>query len=119
MTEREEFEAWAVQFGVNTALAENFADYADGTTWKMWKAWQAARRADEALMREALRVLENTRAAISGMKAEAETAGAGGDEQMLQDAVETISNDGLEAETVLYAFISKLSARLKPEGETT
>ena len=43
--------------------------------------------------------------AINSMKNEAETAGAGGDEQMLQEACEIISTKGLEAITAIKAAL--------------
>lgn len=117
MTEREEFEAWADTQSNGRLRSSYTGDYDYPLGRHMFAAWQAARRADEALLRDAVEALEHARAAISGMKTEAETAGAGGDEQMLQDAAETISNDGLEAETALYTFIARLRPRL--EGTTS
>lgn len=50
--------------------------------------------------------LIEARCAINSMKAEAEAAGAGGDEQMLQDACETISNEGLAASMAIDAALA-------------
>ena len=58
----------------------------------------------------ALDALKAAKRAINSMKVEAETAGAGGDQQMLQDACETISNEGLAASTALDKAIAVLEA---------
>lgn len=50
--------------------------------------------------------LIEARCAINSMKAEAEAAGAGGDEQMLQDACETISNEGPAASMAIDAALA-------------
>lgn len=62
----------------------------------------------------ALDALKAAKRAINSMKVEAETAGAGGDQQMLQDACETISNEGLAASTALDKAIAALEA--EPQG---
>lgn len=51
--------------------------------------------------------LQEAQRAINSMKAEAETAGAGGDEQMLQDAAEAISNEGLQADMAIRAALKE------------
>ncbi len=63
----------------------------------------------------ALDALKAAKRAINSMKVEAETAGAGGDQQMLQDACETISNEGLAASTALDKAIAALQAEPQPE----
>lgn len=55
--------------------------------------------------------LIEARCAINSMKAEAEAAGAGGDEQMLQDACETISNEGLAASMAIDAALAAAPAQ--------
>lgn len=50
--------------------------------------------------------LEEALRAINSMKVEAETAGAGGDEQMLQEACEVISNEGLAASMAIDAALA-------------
>ena len=54
-----------------------------------------------------LLALSNARMAIESMKQSAETAGAGGDEQMLQEACESISQEGLEASEAIRAELKK------------
>ncbi len=61
----------------------------------------------------ALDALTAAQRAINSMKVEAETAGAGGDQEMLQDACEQISNEGLAADTAIRAAIAALQ---EPQG---
>ena len=49
--------------------------------------------------------LEEARSAINSMKVEAETAGQG-DEQMMLEACETISNEGLQADMAIRAALA-------------
>lgn len=44
---------------------------------------------------------------IESMKQTAETAGAGGDEQMLQEACESISQEGLQASQFIQAVLKE------------
>lgn len=44
---------------------------------------------------------------IESMKQTAETAGAGGDEQMLQEACESISQEGLQASQFIQALLKE------------
>ena len=55
---------------------------------------------------ELLAALEEVLRSINSMKVEAETAGAGGDEQMLQEACEVISNEGLAASMAIDAALA-------------
>ena len=55
--------------------------------------------------------LEEARSAINSMKVEAETAGQG-DEQMMLEACETISNEGLQADMAIRAPLSDDTDRL-------
>ena len=52
--------------------------------------------------------LEEARSAINSMKVEAETAGQG-DEQMMLEACETISNEGLQADMAIRAALASAS----------
>ena len=52
--------------------------------------------------------LEEARSAINSMKVEAETAGQG-DEQMMLEACETISNEGLQADIAIRAALASAS----------
>ena len=65
----------------------------------------------------ALEALTDAKRAINSMKVEAETAGAGGDQEMLQDACEQISNEGLAADTAIRAAIAALEA-MEAGGDT-
>lgn len=72
-------------------------------------------RRDAETMEEALRAdkrglleaLDAARMAIESMKQSAETAGAGGDEQMLQEACEEVSQEGLAASDAIRAAVQK------------
>lgn len=61
-------------------------------------------RADKRGLLEALYA---ARMAIESMKQSAETAGAGGDEQMLQEACEEVSQEGLAASDAIRAAVQK------------
>lgn len=66
---------------------------------------------------EALRdALEAARRAIESMKVEAETA-AQGDEQMMLEACETISNEGLAATMAIRAVLADKSLRASQQAE--
>lgn len=67
----------------------------------------------------ALDALTAAQRAINSMKVEAETAGAGGDQEMLQDACEQISNEGLAADTAIRAAIAALQAEPQPSMKET
>lgn len=56
--------------------------------------------------------------AINSMKVEAETA-AQGDEQMMLDACEQISNEGLEASLAIQAALSTAARRQQPIWQAT
>jgi hypothetical protein len=73
-----------------------------------WVAIEADRLIDtgEALP-DLLEALRQAQRVINSMKQEAETAGVCGDEQMLQEACETISNEGLAADMAIRAAIAK------------
>ena len=60
----------------------------------------------DATNAELLDALEAARQAINSMKVEAET-GAQGDEQMMLDAAEVISTEGLEADGAIRAVLAK------------
>jgi len=57
---REEFEAWALSmfYEIEQSDSGPFARYTSEETRDAWLCWQAARRADEALLREAMEALE-------------------------------------------------------------
>lgn len=69
-------------------------------------AWN--RRSDALVkrVRELEEALTSAQQAINSMKVEAETA-AQGDEQMMLEACETISNEGLDADTAIRTALSK------------
>lgn len=58
-----------------------------------------------------LKALRAAQRAIGSMKQTAETAGAGGDKRMLQEACESISNEGLIAFTAINAVIFARGAK--------
>lgn len=63
-TERAQFEADAEPMGFdltrqNLPVPEPWSEYADENTGHRWAGWQAARRADEALLLEAMKALES------------------------------------------------------------
>lgn len=63
-----------------------------------------------AVAEELLDALRSAQEAINSMKVEAETA-AQGDEQMMLDACEAISNEGLQADMAIRAVIHKATAQ--------
>jgi len=62
--------------------------------------------------------LKEAQSAINSMKVEAETA-AQGDEQMMLEACETISNEGLQADMAIRAALAFAAAQSKQETEAT
>ena len=103
MTEREEFEAWMER---RVCEIEDFAPYASNDAKDAaWCGWQAARRADEALMRDAAEALE----AMQTM------SDRGAKPKKLDDALTWVMNDTI-ARGMVNAAIKKLRARL--EGTT-
>lgn len=66
---------------------------------------QASTEKNEALQQVLVAALEEARSAINSMKVEAETAGQG-DEQMMLEACETISNEGLQADMAIRAALA-------------
>lgn len=87
MTEREEFEAWCIQRwrGDRDALTlKPDGRYFEGNVNFAYDAWLAARRADEALMRDAVEALKyhaeqtrpilRTETTIAGLRARLEGA---------------------------------------------
>lgn len=61
---------------------------------------------------ELVSALKEAQRAINSMKAEAENAGAHGDEQMLREACEAISNEGCAADDAIRAILA--SAPISP-----
>jgi len=62
--------------------------------------------------------LKEAQSAINSMKVEAETA-AQGDEQMMLEACETISNEGLQADMAIRAALAFAAAPSKQEADAT
>ena len=62
--------------------------------------------------------LKEAQSAINSMKVEAETA-AQGDEQMMLEACETISNEGLQADMAIRAALAFAAAQSKQETDAT
>ena len=76
-----------------------------GATWLRLPANCALHAENAALQQVLVAALEEARSAISSMKVEAETAGQG-DEQMMLEACETISSEGLQADMAIRAALA-------------
>lgn len=104
---REVFEDWALQQPwIKDCQRDSAGVYGHYETKKAWGAWQAGR----ALLAtggqvQAVEALQAAKEAINSMKAEAEIA-AQGDEQMMLEACEQISNEGLAASEAIDAAIA-------------
>lgn len=93
-----------VTYNGSTSDANELARY----VLELQAAWpQPKQPSQDAHLLKALRAAQR---AIDSMKQTAETAGAGGDKRMLQEACESISNEGLAAFTAINAVISARGA---------
>ena len=114
--------AWTFVIGVRKEIAAELRrQYAEIETLRM--GYNAARLEIESLKAQQpgaaglIGELEDAQRAINSMKVEAETA-AQGDEQMMLEACETISNEGLQADMAIRAALASPGQAPAQEGKS-